>query len=90
MARRHGLPFAPDALERVRDTPSQTGLDRTGRRRNVHGAFRAKRSPGCRIWLVDDVITTGATAHAAALALGLAGSREILCLAAARTPAPLR
>lgn len=87
LARAHGLPVAPRALERVRDTPSQTGLDRRARARNVAGAFRVR--PGARIpahvWLVDDVVTTGATLRAAALALGRAGARRIVALCAART-----
>ena len=90
LARRHGLRFAPDALERVRDTPSQTGLDRAARRRNVAGAFRAAASrrarPGRRLWLVDDVVTTGATLEEAARVLRRAGARQVAALAAARTP----
>jgi predicted amidophosphoribosyltransferase len=56
-----GAPVAPVALQRVRDTLSQTGLDRAGRRRNVRGAFRVRQPQTGRIWLVDDVVTTGAT-----------------------------
>jgi ComF family protein len=87
LARAHGVPVAPRALERVRDTPSQTGLDRRARARNVAGAFRVR--PGARIparvWLVDDVVTTGATLRAAARALRRAGARRIVALCAART-----
>ena len=43
VAREIGVPMDPAALLRVRDTESQTGLDRTARRRNVRGAFRAHR-----------------------------------------------
>ncbi len=90
LARHRGVRFAPDALERVRDTPSQTGLDRAARRRNVAGAFRAaaggRGRPGRRLWLVDDVVTTGATASEAARVLRRAGAREVVALAAARTP----
>jgi len=90
VARHHGLRFAPDALERVRDTPSQTGLDRAARRRNVAGAFRAATGrcgrPGESIWLVDDVVTTRATAGEAARVLRRAGARQVVALAAARTP----
>ncbi len=90
VARRHGLWLAPDALLRLRDTPSQTGLSREARRRNVAGAFAAapgrRGRPGRRVWLVDDVVTTGATLAEAARAVRRAGAREVLALAAARTP----
>jgi ComF family protein len=86
VARRAGRPCAPLALERVRETASQTGLDRAERRRNVEGAFRAARPrPPARVWLVDDVVTTGATLSEAARILRLAGAREVVGLAAART-----
>jgi ComF family protein len=80
------LGLAPCALERVRDTPSQTGLARAARRRNVRGAFRARRPVPPRIWLVDDVVTTGSTLSAAARALRRAGARRVVGLCAARTP----
>jgi predicted amidophosphoribosyltransferase len=85
-----GAPVAPTGLQRVRDTPSQTGLDRAQRRRNVRGAFAA--TPRLEVpedvWLVDDVVTTGATLSAAAQALRNAGVRRIVAVCAARTLAP--
>ncbi len=88
VARCVGAPLAPTALERVRDTPSQTGLDATARRRNVRGALRARRAMPPRVWLVDDVITTGATLREAARALQHAGARSVVAVCAARTPEP--
>lgn len=89
LARAWGVDFDPLALLRVRSTPSQTGLDRRGRRRNVAGAFRVRARPiPRRVWLVDDVVTTGATLEEAARALRSAGAREVTALCAARTPAP--
>ncbi len=88
VAKARSVPLQP-LLARLRDTPSQTGLGRAARRRNVAGAFAARGSvAGERIWLVDDVVTTGATLEAAARALRRAGAREVIGLAAARTPGP--
>jgi ComF family protein len=88
LARARGLRFGPLALEKLRDTPSQTGLDRSARRRNVAHVFRARagqRLPA-RIWLVDDVVTTGATLEEAARALRRGGAREVHALCVAHTP----
>lgn len=87
-ARCLGVAFEPRLLDRVRDTPSQTGLDRRARRRNVAGAFapRPGRAIPARVWLVDDVVTTGATLGAAAEALRRAGAREVVGVCVARTP----
>ena len=86
VGRSAGAPVAPVALQRVRDTPSQTGLDRAGRRRNVRGAFRARHPQAGRIWLVDDVVTTGSTLEEAARTLLHAGAAEVIAVCAARTP----
>ena len=80
------MAFAPRALERLRDGPSQTGLDRSARRRNVANVFRAQQRVPPRVWLVDDVTTTGATLDEAARALRRAGAREVIGVCAARTP----
>lgn len=85
-ARACGARLAPAALRRVRDTESQTGLTRSARARNVRGAFAARAALHGRIWLVDDVVTTGATLSDAARALRAAGAHHVLALCAARTP----
>jgi ComF family protein len=83
LAREAQAPWAPALLWRLRDTPSQTQLTRVQRRRNVAGAFAARRACAGRIWLVDDVATSGSTLCAAAAALRDAGAREVVgvCLA---------
>jgi ComF family protein len=86
IARPARLRLGADALARLRDTPSQTGLERAARRRNVRGAFAARHAVPARIWLVDDVVTTGSTLAEAARALRRAGARRVVGVCAARTP----
>jgi ComF family protein len=82
---RYKIPFAPDALERVRDTRSQVDLDSTERHANVRDAFVAsRRVAGTHLLLVDDVCTTGATMDACGIALERAGAASVWGLALAR------
>ena len=88
VARSLKTPCVPDALRQRRWASTQTRLSWRERTRNVEGAFVAReRSVGRRtVLLVDDVLTSGATAHACARALREAGVRRVLVLTAARTP----
>jgi ComF family protein len=82
-----GIAVAASALVRRKDTRSQTGLSAAARRANVKDAFAVRRRAqvaGRTVVLVDDVLTTGATAAACARALRAAGAREVRILTAAR------
>jgi ComF family protein len=85
LGRRTNIGVMP-ALRRVRNTTSQAGLTSAKRRQNVSGAFRAAKQAleGKRVLLIDDVMTTGATAASCARALKLAGARQVTLLTLAR------
>jgi ComF family protein len=75
----------PTACARVRETPPQAGLDAAARRTNVVGAFAVRRDVrGAHVAIVDDVMTTGATVAALAVALRTAGARRVDAWAVAR------
>jgi len=89
VSRRSGVSCDAHALVRVKATQSQVSLTRAQRQDNLQGAFRVPdearaRLKGKRILLVDDVITTGATADAASRALLRGGAATVDVLAFAR------
>jgi len=86
IAKRTGIPLV-GALRRRKQTDSQAGLTRAQRRTNVVGAFevsRRERVEGRHVLLIDDVLTTGATASACAAVLKRAGAKRVSVLTLAR------
>ena len=89
-AERH-LPARADVLLRPVDAAQQIGLGRTERQRNLRSAFMVDprlraHLQGIRVALVDDVMTTGATAQQAAAALRRSGAASVALWVLARTP----
>ncbi len=73
------------AVRRKRPTVPQAGLTSAQRRKNVQGAFLARqRLDGLHVLLIDDVLTTGATASACARALKRAGAARVSLATLAR------
>ncbi|MFV3413302.1 ComF family protein [Pseudomonas nitroreducens] len=84
-----GLPVDNHLVRRVQDTPAQQGLDAATRKRNLRSAFAlgdGARIEGLHLALVDDVLTTGATAERIARLLRRAGARRVDVYCLARTP----
>lgn len=85
------LPTEPLWLRRIIDTPAQQQLDAATRKRNLRNAFAL--TPACKVnglhlALVDDVLTTGATAECLARLLIKAGASRVDVYCLARTPKP--
>jgi predicted amidophosphoribosyltransferase len=88
-----GLETTPRMLRRLIDTAHLADLPRAQRAARIRGAFgiapgQAHRLHARRVALVDDVMTTGATAAEAARVLLSAGASEVHVWVLARTPAP--
>lgn len=89
LSRMLGLPLELSMASRIRDTPAQARLGRRERVRNLQGAFDCGDGLAAkRVLVVDDVMTTGATLDALAVALRRAGASAVSNLVVARTALP--
>lgn len=93
LARAARKPILPDALVRTRATASLGAKSAVERTTEIAGAFavrasRVTRLAGRRVLLIDDVMTSGATANACTVALLAAGAAAVDVLVAARVPDP--
>lgn len=85
LSERTGVPVCEVAVK-TRETAAQKFLSRRERFKNLQGSFRIAQRKACRgknIVIVDDVLTTGATASALAASLLRAGARQVGLLTAA-------
>lgn len=81
------IPLRADLLFRKCERAPQASLNAQQRPGNVRGVFGASAAvAGLRLWLIDDVMTTGSTLKEATQTLLEAGAAEVCALAVARTP----
>jgi len=85
---RHAIdrPLLGSGVRRLRDTPSLTAQTARERRRALEGAFAVERIVPGRVAIVDDVLTTGASARALAAELRRGGAESVAVWTLARTP----
>ena len=87
ISRAFGIPMMTGNLRRIRNTASQTSLTQVQRTENIRGAFRVGKPAelaGKTVLLVDDVVTTCATASECARTLRLAGAKAVYVASLAR------
>jgi ComF family protein len=77
IAKRFGLPLNTADVRRIRATPQQSDLSRKERLKNIKGAFEVRRPLNGHVVIVDDVMTTGSTAHELSRTLLNAGVERV-------------
>lgn len=84
LSRMSRIPLRYGVLRKTRATPTQVGLSRSQRKRNLSDTFQARGVAGRAVLVVDDVVTTGHTALEVSRALKKAGARRVLFASAGR------
>ena len=85
LSRKLRMPLLTDTLLKIKETPPQIGLSAKERLTNIRKAFMAKGDiEGLSLFLVDDVMTTGATVRECSKVLRKAGAKEVVVLTLAR------
>lgn len=80
-----GMSVRYGILRKSRNTPSQVGLERKDRERNLRSAFSARGVEGKSVMVIDDVITTGQTAREVSRTLKRAGASRVIFASIGRT-----
>lgn len=89
IAQKHRLELLPELCLRIRPTDPQSDLPLTQRRRNLRNAFHTgAKLNGCRLGIIDDVVTSGHTVNELARCLKRAGAETITVIAVARADLP--
>ena len=87
ISRQTGIPWTDRLIQRTRKARPQSGLDRRQRLTNLKGLFEIQGRVPAQVALIDDVVTTGATAGTLATLLRRHGAQRVEIWALARTPA---
>lgn len=82
LSKQTGIPYA-ELLEKIKNNRPQHRLEKYERDKNVKGVYRASDCSGLRILLIDDIVTTGATARECARILYRAGAEHVGVLCSA-------
>lgn len=89
VAQKHRLELLPELCRRIRPTDPQSDLPLVQRRRNLRNAFHTDaKLKGCRLGIIDDVVTSGHTVNELARCLKRAGAEAITVIAVARADLP--
>jgi ComF family protein len=87
LSRKFRIPYIGNNLVRIKPGRSQTSLSKSGRVKDIEGAFRVRNAAALKdksVLLVDDVFTTGATVNECSMALKKAGAKYVGVLTLAR------